>query len=322
MSNESRSVRPRQHAVVGGGERAGGGAGLEQPDREARRRLGVADAAGRQHDAERAAEADRARAGRRSSPQVALGQALHVDVGERGRGALVLADLRARPRTTASPRTLGQRLAAGSPAPGARGPGCGRRGGSTRRPPRRRSARSRSARRSDLLGDRRRAARCRRPAIRSSTSKRRWRGTSGRGRSQVRGRTCRSGARGAISIGVAEARGGESAVRAPLRSMRALVTSVVPWITWLTSPAGTPRRAERVARAPSTTASTGRSGVVSDLADRERARRVVDEDQVGEGAADVRAYAVHGSGPRELKSGSGPDFDFRGVRAPAVKLRA
>ena len=54
------------------------------------------------------------------------------------------------------------------------------------------------------------------------------------------------------------------AVRAPFRSMMALVKSVVPWSTWDTSDAGTPA-APSTASIPATTASSGRSGVVSTL---------------------------------------------------------
>src|SRR2546421_5711062 len=55
------------------------------------------------------------------------------------------------------------------------------------------------------------------------------------------------------------------AVRAPLRSMMALVTSVVPWITWAAWAAVMPARSSASASAVST-AREGSSGVVSALA--------------------------------------------------------
>ena len=82
-----------QPAVVGGGERAGGRAGLDQAHGEAAGGLDVAHAAVRLHDEQGALDADRAQA-LLEAPQITPGEALHVDVGERGRGPLVLADLR------------------------------------------------------------------------------------------------------------------------------------------------------------------------------------------------------------------------------------
>ena len=102
-----------EHAVVGGGEGAGGGAGLDEPDGIAAARLGLAEAAVRLHDEEPPADADPAEPVA-EPPQVALRQALHVDVGERRGRALVLADLRhelARQRH----RDLGERLAEDPP---------------------------------------------------------------------------------------------------------------------------------------------------------------------------------------------------------------
>jgi len=80
-------------SVMGGGQRAPRRTGLQQPHREPARRLGRGDAAAGKHQAEGAGEAH-VRQPRLQLGQVLLGAALHVDVGDRGRGALVLAYLR------------------------------------------------------------------------------------------------------------------------------------------------------------------------------------------------------------------------------------
>ena len=81
-----------QPAVVRRRERARGRAGLDQAHGKPARGLDVAHAAVRLHDEQVAGDAERAQRVLESL-QIALGEALHVDVGERGRGALVLADL-------------------------------------------------------------------------------------------------------------------------------------------------------------------------------------------------------------------------------------
>ena len=109
---------------------------------------------------------------------------------------------------------------------------------------------------------------------------------------RARGRTARSGARGRSRPRRGSRRVASSAVRAPLRSMIALVTRVVPWIDLVDR--GRPRRRARAAsRAAPSRPPRRVVGRRQRLADRERARRVVDEDQVGEGAADVHADPPH-----------------------------
>ena len=90
---ERKQVRAvEQPTVVRGGKRAGRRAGLDQAHREAARGRDVAHAAVRLHDEQGPLDAEGAQA-LLEALEVAPGEALHVDVGERGRGAVVLADL-------------------------------------------------------------------------------------------------------------------------------------------------------------------------------------------------------------------------------------
>src|SRR3990172_3833075 len=77
-----------------------------------------------------------------------------------------------------------------------------------------------------------------------------------------------------------------------------LVATVVPWRRLSTSARATPALAQR-SRTPSTPPRAGASGgggVVGggrDFGDRDPARLLVEEDEVGEGAADVDADPLH-----------------------------
>src|ERR1044072_1596674 len=100
-------------------------------------------------------------------------------------------------------------------------------------------------------------------SMRSGTVKRSARGTSGLGFSMVRSywseRLSLAISRTSRKPSVAS-----SAVRAPRRSITALVASVVPCTNTATSPKPFPASA-RISRTPSRTASSGRCGVVSSL---------------------------------------------------------
>ena len=80
-----------------------------------------------------------------------------------------------------------------------------------------------------------------------------------------------------------------SAVRAPLRSITALVASVVPWMTMAMSAGAQRRRLPGSSRTPAITPCSGAAGVVRTLMVVRRA--VVLERQVGEGAADIDGEA-------------------------------
>ena len=86
------AARPKR-----GRQRPGGRAGLDHPHRALARDLGGRHAAARLHDEERRCEAARASAAS-SRAEVAPRPAADVGVDHRGRGPLVLADHRARPR--------------------------------------------------------------------------------------------------------------------------------------------------------------------------------------------------------------------------------
>ena len=79
-----------------------------------------------------------------------------------------------------------------------------------------------------------------------------------------------------------------SAVRAPLRSISALVTSVVPCTTWATADGGQVGRAQDLADAvfDRLVRALGRG---QDLGDAHQRAGLVDRHEIGEGAADVRA---------------------------------
>jgi hypothetical protein len=79
--------------VVRGGERAGRRARLDEPHRVARPGVRLAEAAVRLHDVEPAVDPEAAEPVPQA-PEVAGGEALDVDVRQRGGGALELADLR------------------------------------------------------------------------------------------------------------------------------------------------------------------------------------------------------------------------------------
>ena len=76
----------------GGGEGTGGRAGLDEADGEASRGIHGGGAPARQHEKEACGRPGLGEGGL-DAPEVALHQALHVDVREGGGGAFVLADL-------------------------------------------------------------------------------------------------------------------------------------------------------------------------------------------------------------------------------------
>ena len=170
---------PEERAVVRGGEGAGRGPRLDQPDGVAAPGIGLAEPAVRLHDEEAAADAGPAQP-LLEPPEVALGQPLDVHVGERRRRALVLADLGhelARERD----RHVRERLPQDRPDEALMGRVRVGVEEADRRPPRRaRLGGARPGAGPPPGSTGRRAVPS--TSMRSSTSNRRWRGAIGRGR--------------------------------------------------------------------------------------------------------------------------------------------
>ena len=279
---------------VSGQDGAAGRARLHQSHRELRGRLQAGEAAARGHQVDRPGVAELGE-GALQAVQVARHQRLHVGVGDGGGGALVLAGLRADGRRQAdadgrdTARPGWRRCAA-------RARGWRRSGSAPRRSPRcpcRRCAWRPGAR------PPRRAARRTAPCTsrRSGTVKRSSRGTSGGVLTMLMSYWSKR-LSSAISITSRKPSVAISAVLAPLRSMMALVASVVPCTNRPMSANARPAAAERAARAVDH-GHLGRTRRGQHLAD--EAALAVEQDDVGKRAADVDsqpgcpALRAHGS---------------------------
>ena len=266
------------------GQRSPGGTALQQADREARGRLDRGQRAGGDQHQQRAAES-RPRQPLLQIAQVALDPGLDVDIGHGRRGALVLADLRhhvgrdrdadiGRGAQHGLPRASLQ-LGVGEAVEEGDGdrldPGRGQLARpAARRTPRPGRAPGASSRRRGCAPARRSAAR----AARADAA------------SPVAGRRGRSDARGRSRANRGIPRWPAARSRAPLRSISALVTRVVPWMIWPRASIAAFADA-RVSSSPVSIATRGIIRRRQRLADDELAARIVIDDQIGEGAADV-----------------------------------
>jgi len=103
-----------ERAVIRGGERARRRAGLDQADRETARRLDRRRTAAAEHDEKRRGSRAEFAQPRLQLPQIPLDERAHVDIRQRRRGALILANLRhhvGRERNEQFRRLLRQRRA-------------------------------------------------------------------------------------------------------------------------------------------------------------------------------------------------------------------